>query len=516
MIDDGESSSSESETADLLELRLNHARGDYAEVDRILLQLQGKPSDDLQAIVASRPDLLDVLAVQLTTPAGILRGMELVVELSNRKAGQKRIVVSFEELGLFMNNNSEAAELTSDLMLQKMLTVSGRAQEFIANNKVEAEEARIKAILSYINFYLTVEVGVAPMLRAKYPERPPRQIDGEKIPYLKELMQDLQDVDIPTRTLADYVRYGKVFWEFGKACGILSLILLAGIGIGVTVLARQNGRDSNHIPLLAVKLRNSVEWMAACQGLSQVVAEILFTNSQRQYSLSEMLSLLIANPLPGEFLGQLYVLYLDAEANVVPIATIGGQMQRPTFSVLAASQALSHLTITLQLFPPAKYATKANKVVKLAEWLLESDPDTLLTLNPDPDASSPTTQTIFLSEFLPLLDSDNISDSALGFLAYKWHQEALPGWACVAPDKAAQILNMELGTDLKSAVNQAVGGLRFGLAYGNIILPIATEKKLLGIHLSMADRLATIYTWMHDEDPLSDDSNQAIKVCAIY
>jgi len=66
---------------------------------------------------------------------------------------------------------------------------------------------------------------------------------------------------------------------------------------------------------------------------------------------------------------------------------------------------------------------------------------------------------------------------------------------------------MELGTDWKSAVNQAGGGLRFGLAYGNIILPIATEKKLLGIHLSMADRLATIYTWMHDEDPLSDDSN---------
>ena len=86
------------------------------------------------------------------------------------RVGQKRILVSFEELGLFMNNNSEAAEYTSDLILQKILTVFGRAHEFIAQNKLEAEEARIKVSLSYINFYLLVELGVAPKLKAKYPE----------------------------------------------------------------------------------------------------------------------------------------------------------------------------------------------------------------------------------------------------------------------------------------------------------------------------------------------------------
>jgi len=96
--------------------------------------------------------------------------MKLLVEISSRKVGLKRILVSFKELGLFMNNNSEAAEYTSDLILQKILTVSGRAQEFIAHNKVEVEEARIKASLSYINFYLPVELGVAPKLKAKYPE----------------------------------------------------------------------------------------------------------------------------------------------------------------------------------------------------------------------------------------------------------------------------------------------------------------------------------------------------------
>ena len=516
MMDSGESSSSESEVADLLELRLNHARGDYADIDAIPLHLQGKPSDSMQAMVASNSAILDMLFVQLTKPESLVGGMQLLVELASRKAGQHRIMVAFEELTLFVDASLEPTECTSDLMLQNMLRVSGRAHQFIANNTVEAEEARIKAILSYINFYLTVEFGVAPKLRARFPERPPRQIDGEKIPYLKELMAEQQGIDIATRTLADYIRYGKVFWEFAKECGILSVIMLAGVSIGVTVLARQNGRDSNHVPLLALRLRNSLQWMAACQGLSQVVVEILFTDSKRQYSLSELLSLLIANPLPTEFRARLYLEYLDVQDNVVPIATIGIQMQRPTLSLLAASKALDCFGITLLLAPPKKYATRDNKPVKLAEWLLESPDDAIITLNADPDASRPVTETILLSEFLTLLDTDNVSDSAIGFLSHKWHQEALPGWACVAPDVAQQIYTMQLGTDLITAIRKAVGGKRFGLEYKNVILPIATENGLLGVHLSFADRVAAIYTWMPNQDELSEDSHQAIKVCNSY
>jgi len=36
-------------------------------------------------------------------------------------------------------------------------------------------------------------------------------------------MQDLQGLNIPTRTLADYVCYGKVFGQFGKAWGIFDI-----------------------------------------------------------------------------------------------------------------------------------------------------------------------------------------------------------------------------------------------------------------------------------------------------
>ena len=55
-------------------------------------------------------------------------------------------------------------------------------------------------------------------------------------------------------------------------------------------------------------------------------------------------------------------------------------------------------------------------------------------------------------------------------------------------------MNSVIGTYLKSAIHIAAGGKRFGVPYTNIILPIATNNNLLGLHISMQDHLATIYT----------------------
>jgi len=73
-----------------------------------------------------------------------------------------------------------------------------------------------------------------------------------------------------------------------------------------------------------------------------------------------------------------------------------------------------------------------------------------------------------------------------------------------------------MGTDLKSAVDIAVGGKRFGVSYTNMILPIATNNYHLGLHLAMRDHLATIYTWMPDGNALSGESNNTIKVYMIF
>ena len=63
-----------------------------------------------------------------------------------------------------METNVGPGEATFKMTLEKMLVVSGWAHQFIANNKVEAEEARFKTILSYLNLYLTLEYGVVPKL----------------------------------------------------------------------------------------------------------------------------------------------------------------------------------------------------------------------------------------------------------------------------------------------------------------------------------------------------------------
>ena len=225
-----------------------------------------------------------------------------------------------------------------------------------------------------------------------------------------------------------------------------------------------------------------------------------------------MLSLLVANPLPADFLHDMYQEYLQAEDKVIPITTIGFQMDRPALSPFAASHVLSYLGISLSLFPRKKYATENNKPVNLVKWLLESPPDRALQLNPDPHATQSTTESILLSEFLTFLDIDNLSDTVVGFLSAKWHREALPGWACIKPDEAVRLINAEIGTDLESAIHIAVGGKRFGVPYTNIILPITTNNYLLGLHLCLKDHLATIYTWMPDGNALSGESNHAIKV----
>ena len=268
MSEAGESSNSENGVADLMQLYQNYNRGDYAEHDKLPIMLQGKVTVKLQALVPTRLLVYQELLKQLKSPARMVCCMKLLAELSSRKAGQKKMVVTVEEMSLVMEMNVGSGEPSLDKNLEKMLVDSGRAHQFIANNKVEAEEARFKTILSYFNLYLTLEYGVAPKLLAQYPEKSPRQRDGERLSYFKELMKDEHNIDIPMGALLEYARFGKVYWELAKTCGILSLLMLAVVGTGVTVIARQNGRDSKHVPLLGVRLRNSLEWMSACQGLS--------------------------------------------------------------------------------------------------------------------------------------------------------------------------------------------------------------------------------------------------------
>ena len=65
MIDSGARTSSKRDSADHLELCLNHAHREYAKIDRIFLQLQGKSANNMPAPVASTPASLLAVCLQL-------------------------------------------------------------------------------------------------------------------------------------------------------------------------------------------------------------------------------------------------------------------------------------------------------------------------------------------------------------------------------------------------------------------------------------------------------------------
>jgi len=164
MAESDESSNSDDGVAGLIQLRQYYHRGDYAKLDQLPIQLQGKVESRFLARIPTRSLVFKELLKQLKCPACMVFCMQLLAELSSRKAGQKKGVVTLEELILGMETNVGPGEATFKMTLEKMLLVSGRAHQFIANNKVEAEEARFKTILSYLNLYLTLEYGVVPKL----------------------------------------------------------------------------------------------------------------------------------------------------------------------------------------------------------------------------------------------------------------------------------------------------------------------------------------------------------------
>lgn len=447
-----------------------------------------------------------------TNPESLCQTMELLETLGQRKELQGNSHASLADLSFFEPPEMDLASLSSGMKLMKMVFAAGQAHDFISKNRKKAEEAKFKTILDYLNIYLTMKFGVVPAIKALHTEWTDHQVDSAKLAYLQDLIYESEGVKIEDRALENYVRYGKVYWKLTKACGVLVLVLLAVGGPGVTVIARKNGMQSNHIPLLGYKLRNNVVWLSACQAWGPVAVEIIFTNSQRHYTKTEMLTYLIAQPLPAKFLGGFHKEYLGGSNSVIPISEIGSQINRASLTLNQAAEALSIFNITLCLAPPDKYAASHSKRVKLVDWLLSLESNKIVVPGLDPYAYKPQKKSILLTEFHSFLEPNSISDVAVGLLSASWNQYALPGWACIPPTNAARFMNKELGLDLAQAAHTAVGERRFGIPYTHFIFPLTTANKVFGLHLSLTQHLATLYTWTPHQEDLDGNSLQVFNV----
>jgi len=87
MSESDESSNSEDGVADLIQLRQYYNRGDYAKLDQLPIQLQGKVESRFLALIPTRPQVFKELLKQLKSPACMVCCMQLLAELSSRKAG---------------------------------------------------------------------------------------------------------------------------------------------------------------------------------------------------------------------------------------------------------------------------------------------------------------------------------------------------------------------------------------------------------------------------------------------
>ncbi|KAG0125031.1 hypothetical protein HOY82DRAFT_617262 [Tuber indicum] len=314
-----------------------------------------------------------------------------------------------------------------------------------------------------------------------------------------------EGISIPVRALSDYVRFGKVFWEIVQSTGVFSLPILAVDGPGVTVIARENGPRSNHIPLLGHKLRNNLVWMSSSQAFAPVVVKVLFTSSKRQYSLKEMSTFLLASPLPSSFLGAYFSLYLQASGNKIPVQQLGSHVSWPTLSITGISNSITEYDIPIQMFPVDAYPFIGRRDLHLVSWLLSQAEDAKLKLNPDPLIPGTKATEVRLSTFLSFLPPHDITDPPVDMLSRYWNQHALPGWICIPPSVVTPLLNQKMGTDIDTAVHVAAGGRRFAIPYRHIIMPISTPRKVLGIYLSLTDHVAIMHTWQSPAPELDGD-----------
>jgi hypothetical protein len=169
----------------------------------------------------------------------------------------------------------------------------------------------------------------------------------------------------------------------------------------------------------------------------------------------------------------------------------------------------------LTVFPPHKYSFRRGKAIHLAAWLIEASKDDVhLLLTSDQQATRPAPHTIRLLEFLCFLSPNTISHHVVDFLSMVWNKRALPEWVSIPPTQATRLIAREIGSDLDISIRLAVSGSRLGLQYQNVVLPIPTATKVFGLHLSLRNHLATIYTWEpdHQEGFEDDDTNRVLQV----
>ena len=366
--------------------------------------------------------------------------------------------------------------------------------------------------------HLTLEQGIKRHMIAQDELIPLKTIDGKKLGVLQQRLAD-NGVIIGATKLREYVRYGKTILNMISMLGIIALPMMTIGGPAITTLCKRNGPTTNHFPVLGSRLSTNVSWMAICKNWSSLFVEIVFTNSQQTYSMQQLFNSLTAEPLGKSTTASLHQYYLHGTNRIPAISQINRQPPIVAPSLEPASDLFTILGISIPLFPKDKYPNSGSRNVELVRWLLRQEENAKLTLPTNPNQNSERIMRVPVATFRELLDPGIISNKLVGFLGAMWNQQALPGWAMIAPKECRKILDAQLGGDPVMAITVAVGSRRYNIPYENVLLPIIFDNLLFPLHVSMQHKTATLYILQNSGHHVSqalEEIEASIKIYCSY
>ena len=96
------------------------------------------------------------------------------------------------------------AETEGATPLSRFLIASRKAMAFLEDVEMHPFVLRLKALMSYITLYLTLEYAIVPLLKRRMPTAGPRAIDGVKNRYFYNILADrpTDDTRDPTGNFA--------------------------------------------------------------------------------------------------------------------------------------------------------------------------------------------------------------------------------------------------------------------------------------------------------------------------
>jgi len=468
----------------------------------------------LEVVPIKKPALVDNLFNSLTSAASTKRLCDFMAVMSQTRSNTaSQVNTGLDKLVLQPMSSNPGVPLSANTRLRQMLDVSGRIEHYLQSNPLGEEVVKFKLIIAYTMLYLTLEYGIVPAMLAADPSIGDQKLKRQKLPVFQAELASQQGVKVKLVSLKEKVRYGKVLWTMVTMGGILMLPMLAVAGPGISILAHDYGVSTNYITVLASRLAESNIWMAMCQALAPVAVELIFSRSCQLYTSTDMLELLVLEPLSAFPIETLYQQYLH-HANLSPFNIPQPRLYRLPAKLThkSASQMLSEFGLALATFPTKKYPNRTSHHVKLVEWLLLADENEVIELPIDRTTSTRSPVEIELAAFTSFLEPAQIADEVVHFLSRLWTQRGLPGWAMVSPLTTMKALEGSLGDDPKAAFSLAAGGRRLNVAFQHYVFPVASNDIVLPMIVSQPDRTVTLFVLV-GSDATIESANQLLQVC---